>query len=61
MIREISLMTPKGILLNLELLDIQKEENAVTCAVQKGCRRRSGYYKRDSGVCYGGKAGRRSH
>ena len=35
MIREISLMTPKGILLNLELLDIQKEENAVTCAVQK--------------------------
>lgn len=34
-IREIPLMTPKGILLNLELLDIQKEDNAVSCAVRK--------------------------
>lgn len=34
-IREIPLMTPKGILLNLELLDIQREDNAVSCAVRK--------------------------
>lgn len=35
LIQEIKLMTPKGILLNLELLDIQREENAVSCAVRK--------------------------
>ena len=34
-IREISLMTPKGILLHLELHDITIENNAVTCAVRK--------------------------
>ena len=34
-IREIPIMTPKGILLNLELLDIQREDNAVSCAVRK--------------------------
>ena len=34
-IREIPLMTPKGILLNLGLLDIQREDNAVSCAVRK--------------------------
>ena len=32
---EVSLMTPKGILLHLELLDVQKEQNAVSCAVKK--------------------------
>lgn len=32
---EISLMTPKGILLHLELLDIQRELDAVSCAVRK--------------------------
>lgn len=35
LIRETDLMTPKGILLNLELLDIKREENAVTCGVRK--------------------------
>ena len=34
-IREISLMTPKGILLHLELHDITMEANSVTCAVRK--------------------------
>lgn len=34
-ISEVDLMTPKGILLNLELLDIRQEENAVSCAVRK--------------------------
>lgn len=34
-IEEVSLMTPKGILLHLELLDIQREENKVSCAVKK--------------------------
>lgn len=34
-VREISLMTPKGILLHLELLDICRKENAVSCAVRK--------------------------
>ena len=32
---ETDLMTPKGILLHLELHDVQTEENAVTCAVRK--------------------------
>ena len=32
---ETDLMTPKGILLHLELYDVQTEENAVTCAVRK--------------------------
>lgn len=32
---ETDLMTPKGILLHLELHDVQTEENAVTCAVLK--------------------------
>ena len=32
---ETELMTPKGILLHLELHDVQTEENAVTCAVRK--------------------------
>lgn len=35
LIRETDLMTPKGILLNLELLDVKREENAVTCGVRK--------------------------
>ena len=34
-IREVELMTPKGILLHLELLDIQRGENAASCAVRK--------------------------
>ena len=34
-ISTISLMTPKGILLDLELLDVRREENAVSCAVRK--------------------------
>lgn len=34
-ISEVELMTPKGILLHLELLDIQREEQAVSCAVRK--------------------------
>lgn len=34
-ISEVELMTPKGILLSLELLDIRQEENAVSCAVRK--------------------------
>ena len=34
-ISTVSLMTPKGILLDLELLDIRREENAVSCAVRK--------------------------
>ena len=32
---EVSLMTPKGLLLHLELLDIRKEADAVSCAVRK--------------------------
>lgn len=32
---ETDLMTPKGILLHLELHDVHTEENAVTCAVRK--------------------------
>ena len=35
MISTVSLMTPKGILLDLELLDVHREENAVSCAVRK--------------------------
>lgn len=35
LIWETDLMTPKGILLNLELLDVKREENAVTCGVRK--------------------------
>lgn len=31
----VELLTPKGILLNLELLDIRREENKVSCAVRK--------------------------
>ena len=31
----VPLMTPKGILLDLELLDIHREEDAVSCAVKK--------------------------
>lgn len=34
-VKEIKLMTPKGILLNLELLDVRSEKDAVSCAVQK--------------------------
>lgn len=34
-VKEIKLMTPKGILLNLELLDVRREKDAVSCAVQK--------------------------
>lgn len=34
-VKEIKLMTPKGILLNLELLDVRRGKDAVSCAVQK--------------------------
>lgn len=34
-IRTVSLMTPKGIALNLEVLDIARQENRVSCAVRK--------------------------
>lgn len=34
-IQTVSLMTPKGILLNLEVLDIQRQENQVSCAIRK--------------------------
>ena len=34
-IEEAELMTPKGILLHLELLDIKRDENAASCAVRK--------------------------
>ena len=34
-IREVELMTPKGILLHLELLDMKRDENAASCAVRK--------------------------
>lgn len=34
-ISQVKLMTPKGILLYLELLDIKTESNAVSCAVRK--------------------------
>ena len=34
-IEEEELMTPKGILLHLELLDIKRDENAASCAVRK--------------------------
>lgn len=34
-IGEAELMTPKGILLHLELLDIKRDENAASCAVRK--------------------------
>lgn len=34
-IQQISLMTPKGIELSLELLDISRQENQVSCAVRK--------------------------
>lgn len=34
-IREISFLTPKGILLNLEILHIEKGEDFVSCAVRK--------------------------
>lgn len=34
-VTEVSLMTPKGILLNLEILDIHREADAVSCAVRK--------------------------
>ncbi len=34
-VKEVELMTPKGILLHLEILDITREENRVICAVRK--------------------------
>lgn len=34
-IGEAELMTPKGILLHLELLDVKRDENAASCAVRK--------------------------
>ncbi len=34
-INQVELMTPKGILLHLEILDITREEGCVTCAVRK--------------------------
>lgn len=34
-IGEVELMTPKGILLHLELLDMKRDENAASCAVRK--------------------------
>lgn len=34
-IEEVELMTPKGILLHLELLDMKRDENAASCAVRK--------------------------
>lgn len=34
-IGEVELMTPKGILLHLELLDMKRDENAANCAVRK--------------------------
>jgi cobalt-precorrin-5B (C1)-methyltransferase len=34
-VRKISIMTPKGILLDLEVRDIKIEENYVSCAIQK--------------------------
>lgn len=34
-IKEVPLMTPRGILLYLELLDIREEDGAVSCAVRK--------------------------
>ena len=34
-IEEAELMTPKGILLHLELLDMKRDENAASCAVRK--------------------------
>ena len=34
-VRQVSLMTPKGMELNLEILDISMEEGAVSCAVRK--------------------------
>ena len=34
-IEEAELMTPKGILLHLELLDIKRDENVASCAVRK--------------------------
>lgn len=34
-IGEAELMTPKGILLHLELLDMKRDENAASCAVRK--------------------------
>ena len=33
-IKEVSLMTPKGILLHLKLADISREADAVSCAVK---------------------------
>ena len=35
MLKEVELMTPKGILLHLELLDIEKDGDSVACAVRK--------------------------
>ena len=34
-INEVELMTPKGILLHLEILDVQRNENMASCAVRK--------------------------
>lgn len=34
-VESVELLTPKGILLHLEILDIRREENRVTCAVRK--------------------------
>ena len=34
-ISEVELMTPKGILLHLEILDRKRSENAASCAVRK--------------------------
>ena len=34
-IREVQIRTPKGILLNLEILEIHREDTSVSCAIRK--------------------------
>ena len=50
--KAVTLMTPKGILLTLELKDIRIEGNQVTCAIQKDAGEIR-ILQRNTGLCHG--------
>ena len=51
--KAVTLMTPKGILLTLELKDIRIEGNQVTCAIQKDAGDDPDTTNGNTGLCYG--------
>lgn len=51
--KAVTLMTPKGILLTLELKDIRIEGNQVTCAIQKDAGDDPDTTNGNTGLCHG--------